>query len=75
MGEGENEHTIFKRENVASKSNAIKRMTLNNKIYKGRHLSKTKNSIHCMKSSFAIAGWLTLQYLAISSQAAEISGK
>ena len=75
MGEGKNEHTIFKRKNVASKSNFIKGMTLNNKTYKGRHPSKTRNSIYCMISSFAIAGWLTLQCLPISSQAAEISGK
>ena len=75
MGEGKNEHTIFKRKNVASKSNFIKGMTLNRKIYKGRHPSITKNNSYCTISSFAIAGWLTLQCLAISSQAAEISGK
>ena len=75
MGEGKNEHTIFKRKNVTSKSNFIKGMKLNRKIYKGRHPSITKNNSHCTISSFAIAGWLTLQCLAISSQAAEISGK
>jgi len=75
MGEGKNEHTIFKIKNVASKSNSIKGMTLNSKIFKGRHPTRTRNDIYCMISSFAIAGWLTLQCLAISSQAAEISGK
>ena len=75
MGEGKNKNNISKIKNLVSHSDSIKEMTLNNKIYKGRHLSKTKNSIHCMISSFAIAGWLTLQCLVISSQAAEISGK
>ena len=75
MGEGKNENNISKTKQVASDSDCIKGMTLNNKICKGQHLSRTKNNIHCMISSFAIAGWLTLQCLAISSQAAEIPGK
>ena len=75
MGEGKNENNISKIKNLVYHSDSIKEMTLNNKIYKGQHPSRTKNNIHCMISSFAIAGWLTLQCLAISSQAAEISGK
>ena len=75
MGGGKNKNNISKIKNLVSHSDSIKEMTLNNKIYKGRHTSRTRNNIYCMISSFAIAGWLTLQCLPISSQAAEISGK
>ena len=75
MGEVKNEYNMSKIKNLVQHSDSIKGMTINNKINKGRNPSRTNNNIYCMISSFAIAGWLTLQCLAISSQAAEISGK
>ena len=75
MGEVKNEYNMSKIKNLVHHSDSIKGMTINNKINKGRNPSSTNNNIYCMISSFAIAGWLTLQCLAISSQAAEISGK
>ena len=75
MGEVKTEYNMSKIKHLVHHSDSIKGMTLNNKINKGRHPSRINNNMYCMISSFAIAGWLTLQCLAISSQAAEISGK